>query len=396
MKKITNPYRAGAGLMPVYLAGRNQELEDVDMMFQALLVNIPVKSIIYSGLRGVGKTVLLNALYKNAVSYNIFCKYIEVENRQDFISQIVSCGQSFVREASLTGKVSYMINKAIDALKSLSVSFDQYNNTFELSIKDDFLYKSNNLTQSLTETFISMGEIASELHKPICFFVDEIQYMKKEELGALISALHRSNQLGYPLMMIGAGLPKIYKMLAEEKSYSERLFRYKQIGSLCEEDAKTAIIEPAKHFAVTYTEEALENIIALTKGYPFFVQQFCQIIYDNVDNKIITGIDVNNSVNDYLQELDYGFFKVRYDRCSEQEKKFIFAMVCCEELPCSIGNIAKNMRKSTSQISPIRAKLIDKGIIFSVKYKELDFTVPEFSNFVQRKEEYYDWLKERK
>lgn len=126
--------------------------------------------------------------------------------------------------------------------------------------------------------FTSVGEIAKKTETPICFFIDEIQYMKQEELGALIAALHRSNQLGYPIMIVGAGLPKIYKMLSEEKSYSERLFIYKEIGSLSVEQSKKAIEIPAEQFEVSYTPEAVEKIISITKGYPFFIQQMCHSI----------------------------------------------------------------------------------------------------------------------
>lgn len=393
MRKVINPYRAGAGLMPLYIAGREEEMNNVDVMFRSLCENIPVQSIVYSGLRGVGKTVLLNVLYKNATTYNVFCKYIEVETRQDFISQIVSCSQMFIREASLTGKASHIISKAIDALKSLSISFDPDGNVFELSVQDKVLYKSNNLTQSLTEVIVSVGELAYEMHRPICFFIDEMQYMKQDELGSLIAALHRANQLGYPIMVIGAGLPRIYKMLADEKSYAERLFRYKIIDSLSREESKVAIIEPARQFFVEYTDDALDCIISVTKGYPFFIQQLCQVVYDETDQKVIQLTDVQRNLEKFFSILDEGFFKSRYDRCSEADKKFIFAMVKCGCLPCTIGDVAHNMNKDTSSISPTRAKLIDKGLIYSVRYKELDFTVPEFDGFIKRKEEYQHWLK---
>lgn len=227
-----NPYRPGAGLMPMYLAGRNDTINTVEQMFQALTMNIPTQSIIFSGLRGIGKTVLINKLQKTAENKGIFCKHIEVETRNDFISQIASCSQAFLREVSAKEKFRHLIKKSIDSIKSLVVSFDPNGNTFSLSVQDKELYQSNNLTQSLTDVFTAIGETAYESETPICFFIDEIQYMKQEELGSLIAALHRSNQLGYPIMIIGAGLPKIYKMLSDEKTYSERLFIYQEIGTL--------------------------------------------------------------------------------------------------------------------------------------------------------------------
>lgn len=386
-----NPYRPGAGLKPTYLAGRDKDIQSVEQMFEALTWNIPTQSVIFSGLRGVGKTVLLNRLQEIAEEKNIFCKHIEVEERNDFISQIAVCSQSYLRQISAKEKFKSLIQKPLDAIKSLVVSFDPNENTFSLSLQERELYQSNNLTQSLTDVFTAIGEAAYKANMPICFFIDEIQYIKQEELSALIAAIHRTNQLSYPIMLIGAGLPKIYKMLSEAKSYLERLFWYKEIDSLTVDQARQAIQEPASNFGVTYTEDATNRIIEVTKGYPFFLQQMCQIVYNNTDEKCIKLHDVENSVNEFFEVLDNGFFKVRYERCSEAEKKFIFAMVKCGILPCTISNIASILEKDTTTASPVRAQLISKGIIYAVRYKELDFTVPEFDKYIQRLDEYQKW-----
>lgn len=389
-----NPYRPGAGLMPTFLAGRDEDIQNVEQMFIALTMNIPTQSIIFSGLRGVGKTVLLNKLQKIAEDKDIFCSHIEVEERNDFISQVASCSQAFLRKVSTKEKFKNLIQKPLDAIKALVVSFDPNDNTFSLSLQDKELYTSANLTQSLTEVFVTIGETAYKSETPICFFIDEIQYMKQKELGSLIAALHRTNQLGYPVMVIGAGLPKIYKMLSDEKSYSERLFLYKEIGSLNEEQSKNAIEIPVRKFGVTYSKSAVNKIISLTKGYPFFIQQMCQIVYKNTNEKEIKSGQVEENIKEFFETLDVGFFKVRYERCADSDKKFIFAMVRCGELPCTISNVAKNLHKNVNQISTTRAQLISKGIIFPIRYKELDFTVPEFSGYIQRLDEYKQWCEE--
>ena len=389
-----NPYRPGAGLMPTYLAGREEDIQNLEQMFDALTMNIPTQSIIFSGLRGVGKTVLINRLQKIAEDKDIFCRHIEVEERNDFISQIATCAQVFLRKVSTKEKFKNLIQKPLDAIKSLVVSFDPNDNTFSLSLQEKELYKSTNLTQSLKEVFTTIGETAYKSSTPICFFIDEIQYMKPRELGSLIAALHRTNQLGYPVMVVGAGLPKIYKMLSDEKSYSERLFLYKEIGSLNEEQSRNAIVIPASKFGVSFSEGAIEKIISLTKGYPFFIQQMCQVVYKNTDEKEIKSAHVEENTDEFFQTLDIGFFKVRYERCADSDKKFVFAMVKCGELPCAISNIAKTLHKNVSQISTTRAQLINKGIIFPIRYKELDFTVPEFSGFIQRLEEYQQWCQD--
>lgn len=391
-----NPYRPGAGLMPTYLAGRDEDIANIEEMFDALVLNVPTPSVMFSGLRGVGKTVLINEIQKKAEQRDIFCKHIEVEERSDFIPQIVTCSQSFLRKVSVKEKAKHLIQKSLDAIKCLRFSFNPEKNDFSLSLQDRELYQAISLNQSLTDLLVAIGEAAYAANTPICFFIDEIQYMKKRELGALIAALHRTNQLGYPVMIIGAGLPKIYKMLSDEKSYSERLFIYKEIGSLTNEQSAKAIEEPAKRFNVSYTEEAVKAITEVTKGYPFFIQQMCQVVYKNADSKLIELQHVKNSLNEFLSLLDSGFFKVRYERCTENDKKFIFAMVKCGELPCTISNVAKNLHKSANSISTARAQLINKGIIYSTRYKELDFTVPEFSEYIQRLDEYKQWNKELK
>lgn len=386
-----NPYRPGAGVRPQYLAGRDEDIENVTNMFTALTLNIPTQSVIFSGLRGVGKTVLINRLQEIAEEKNIFCKHIEVAERNDFISQIATCSQAFLRQISVKEKFKNLIKKPLDAIKSLVVSFDPNDNTFSLSLEEKDLYKTNNLTQSLTDVFTSLGEAAAKAEIPICFFIDEIQYIKSENLGALIAAIHRTNQLGYPIMIIAAGLPKIYSMLSSEKSYSERLFIYKEIDSLEREQAIKAIEMPIKQFNVKYSDKAINKIIEVTEGYPFFIQQLCQIVFQNIDSKVISDIDVENNLEEFFEKLDTGFFKLRYERCSAAEKKFIFVMVKCGELPCTIANIAEIMKKSINSISTARAQLINKGIIYPVKYRELDFTVPQFSGFIHRLEEYKQW-----
>lgn len=386
-----NPYRPGAGLMPVYIAGRDEDIQNVSQMFDALTMDIPTQSIIFSGLRGVGKTVLINKLQSIAEEKGIFCKHIEIEERNDFISQIAECSQAFLRTISAKEKFKHLIQKPLEAIKSLVVSFNPEDNSFSLSMQDRELYVSNNLTQTLTEVFSTIGETAQKTETPICFFIDEIQYMKQNQLGSLIAALYRANQLGYPIMIIGAGLPKIYKMLSDEKSYSERLFMYKKIDSLTDEQSEKAIEEPAKKFNIIYAHEATNKIVEITKGYPFFIQQLCKIVYDKTSKDVIELSDVENCIDEFLSSLDERFFKSRYERCAESDKKFVFAMVECGELPCTISNVAHNLNKTVGSISTTRAQLISKGIIYPVRYKELDFTVPEFSGYIQRLEEYKQW-----
>lgn len=172
------------------------------------------------------------------------------------------------------------------------------------------------------------------------------------------------------------------------------LFIYKEVGSLTYEQTCRAVVEPVKKFNVEYTNEAIQRIYEITKGYPFFIQQMCQVVYKNMDEHLIDVADVDNNIDEFYRLLDVGFFKVRYERCAESDKKFVFAMVKCGELPCTISNVAKNLNKNVNSISTTRAQLINKGIIYPIRYKELDFTVPEFSGYIQRLEEYKQWCEE--
>ena len=185
-------------------------------------------------------------------------------------------------------------------------------------------------------------------------------------------------------MTVGAGLPRLVKLLSDVRSYSERLFIYKEIGSLSKEQAKLAIINPAKRLDIAYCDEATDEIFNITKGYPFFIQQFCQTMFNNDVPTVIRKTDVQNTITEYYEILDAGFFQSRYERCSDGERKFIFAMTDCGSLPCTISGIAEKMNKDVKSISPVRAKLIDKGIIYPVRHSELDFTVPDFDKYIGR------------
>ena len=186
----------------------------------------------------------------------------------------------------------------------------------------------------------------------------------------------------------------IYLWICYTESIYKRLFLYKEIGSLTYEQSKKAIEEPAKKFNISYTSDAIKKIIKITKGYPFFIQQMCQVVYKNTDEKIIQEIHIDDNIDEFFKLLDIGFFKVRYERCSDGEKKFVFAMVSCGELPCTISNVSKKLDKKVKTISPTRAQLINKGIIYPVRHSELDFTVPEFSGYIQRLDEYNQWCEE--
>lgn len=383
--RVVNPYTPGAGKMPSYLAGREELVSSAKMNIHATVKGYPQNPVVYYGLRGVGKTVLLNAIEKEADSLPVICEHIEIMERGSFTRQIAISSQKILRELSLLEMAKEVIGKLKNVLTSFYVTYNPSDSTFTAGLSENAAYGGvGSLSEDLTELMVTIGKAAEKLQRPICFFVDEIQYMKKDEMEALISALHRSNQLRLPIIFYGAGLPKVLKIFGEVKSYSERLFQFMEIDSLREADAKKAIIEPAKAFNVTYEPVAVEEILKQTQGYPYFIQALCSMVWRKTDESFITRQAVCDNEPLYLEELDKGFFKVRFDRCTKKEQEFLFAMVQCGELPCTIANVANFLEGSVKAISPFRATLIDKGVIYATGHGEIDFTVPQFDKYLMR------------
>lgn len=382
-----NPYTPGAGFMPAYLAGRDDMVKSAETILNSLKAGYPQQSIIYHGLRGVGKTVLLNKIEEIADDFGILYEQIEIKERSDFAAQIASISYKFVKQMSIVENARAAIQNLITTLRHFSITYSPEDQSFSLSPTESELaiVIPKNFPEDLTDVFLALGNAALKSKKAICFFIDEIQYLKKAELEALANAIHRANQKRLPIMIFGAGLPKILKDLGDAKSYSERLFKFISVDSLSSEAAHLAITQPASDLNVCYTEEAVEYILEITKGYPYFIQEFCSVIWGNAEDRdTISKEDVAASKNAFYQRLDDGFFMVRYKRCTSRELDFLFAMVRCGDLPCTISNVAKQMNRDLASISPIRAQLISKGLIYAAHYAEIDFTVPQFDEFLLR------------
>ncbi len=378
-----NPYTPGAGVMPGYLSGREKVIKEAENNIFHLIHGYPQRPVIYYGLRGVGKTVLLNKIEEYAFLSDILYCHIEVKEKTDLILELINESNIFLKELSNIEKIKSMLNKLKEAIENLSVTYTDGDNSLTINTNKDF--KNVVLSNNITKLFITLGMVAKESSKAIIFFIDEIQYAKKEELEALITALHRINQLRLPITIFGAGLNKILSMLTVSKTYAERMFSFSEITSLSYEETKEAILKPIENLNITFEEKALEEIYRLTEGYPYFVQELCKILLDNIKSKEkITLNDIKNNIDIFYEALDIGFFKTRISKCTDRELEFLFSMNQCGELPCTISNVAKIMKKKVSSISPIRANLINKGIIHSNKFGEIDFSVPLFDKFLDR------------
>ena len=388
-----NPYTPGAGFVPAYLAGREHLLKDAEKYLNAICNGYPQQSVIYYGLRGVGKTVLLNIIEQIADTKDVLFEHIEIKeikNRNEkgyFEQQIANVCKKFIHAMSIKESAQDLVKKAWGMWRAFSVTYNGQDNTFSMGINEDMLgyIGTGDLSSDLTDLFVAMGKIAKEAGYAICLFVDEIQYMQDDELEAEINAIHRCNQLRLPIMIFGAGLPKIIKSMGEVKSYTESVFKFEMVDALKENETQEAIVQPAADFDVKYSDDALQLIIEITGRYPYFIQELCSTVWDLSEEPLIRKRIVEEAKQLFLERLDQSFFKVRYDRATPKERQFMFAMVKCGDLPCTISNVAKILEKQVKSISPTRGQLINKGLIYATGYAEIDFTVPQFDGFLKRK-----------
>lgn len=380
-----NPYTPGAGFMPAYLAGREKLLENAELYLNSIKGRYPQQSVVYYGLRGVGKTVLLNAVEEIADNLDILYSHIEANETERFTSKLLTSVNKFIRKISVKDAAKDLARKCIALVRSFAVTYKVEEGEFGVSMGPEESVSAGVYADDLTDIFVQLGKAALRSGDTVCFFVDEAQYLSEEEVGGLIIALHRCNQLRLPVMLFAAGLPKIKKTVGEACSYSERLFRFEYVGALTDEEAASAICEPARDLGVSYTDGAVRKIIAVTCGYPYFIQEFCNVLWRlSADTKTIAEDAASQAEPVFYEVLDSGFFSVRYERCTHREKGFMAAMVRCGTLPCGISQVAKVMKKQASAVSPVRAQLISKGMIYSTGYAEIDFTVPQFDSFLRR------------
>lgn len=382
---LPNPYRPGAGMSPAYLAGRDNTINEAQNILQAINYGYSARSVVYYGLRGVGKTVLLNYIENLSDEMDLPSEYMEIAERdRSFQYQMALHIYKLINRLSLLKNIESHIKKALSILKAFTIKYGCDDISIEVNPANG-ISDTGNLANDMTELFLALGVIAQKQNKGVVLFIDEIQYIKDDEFEALMEAIHRTNQKNYPIVIFSAGLPKIAKIAGDVKSYAERLFDFIEIDSLNNEEAKLALIEPAKRFQINYTDEAINKIIEITQGYPYFLQEYGKWVWECKKEESIIDIKIVNKAYDkFEQSLDKAFFKVRHDRATAREIEFMTAMVACEKLPCSTKEIANIMGESIQAISPLRAQLIHKGFIYAAKRGEVDFTVPQFDKYLKR------------
>ncbi len=384
MDPIKNPYAPGAGSRPPALTGREKEIESFRILAERLLEGRSAKSIIVTGLRGVGKTVLLNTFRDVAEARGFKTGDTEVTHDIDFKSTMAR----LVRRALLTmSPIARIKDKALMAARVLKAFTVKTPEGYELGINVDALRgkaDSGNLSEDLSDLFIALGEAAKEKRSGVIFLLDEIQFLKRPDLEALIAATHQAAQRGLPMTVVGAGLPQIPKLAGEAKSYAERLFDYPDIGRLDAKAAKAALEEPADRLGVKYEPEATSAILRYTEGYPYFLQEYGKHVWNIAQGSTITKTDVENARPGVIAQLDDNFFRVRIARTTPTEKNYVAAMAALGRGPYKTGDISEKLEKESSALAPLRGKLINKGLIYGPAHGLTDFTVPQFDNFLRR------------
>ena len=387
MDPRTNPYSPGAGNPPPELVGRDELIEKISIELDRCKNGLSHRSFLMVGLRGVGKTVLLNRLATDAEVNHFAVVSIETPERRSLPALLAPPLRSTLIKLDTSAAANDIVKKTLKVLGSFIGAMKIKYNDIEFGIdlgKEAGLADSGDLENDLTELFLQIGLAAKERQTAFVLFIDEIQYIKEEEFAALIMALHKCTQRQLPVMVVGAGLPQLIGQAGEAKSYAERLFQYPEIGPLDRDAAKKALTLPAAEKGVNYTDEALEEILSQTKGYPYFLQEWGKHSWQCADSSPITGDDARQASRIAISELDGSFFRVRFDRLTQSEKKYLRAMAELGDGPHRSGDIAHLLEKEVQSGAPIRASLINKGMIYSPDHGDNSFTVPLFDGYMKR------------
>lgn len=385
MDPVYNPFAPGAGSQPPELAGRDDIISAAHIALQRILIGKHDKSQIMLGLRGTGKTVLLNRIEKLAEESGYLTSFIEAPENKSFAELIYPKIHYVLRKLSMIEDAKASAYKALRTLRSFVSVFKISVGNTSISVDPETGEADSGILEyDLSDLFIRVGEAAKSAHKGWAIFIDEVQYLSEEELAALIVAIHRVNQKNLPIMFFGAGLPQVAALSGDAKSYAERLFNYPAIGALNETAANDAIEQPIKESHESITKEALQQIIKETEGYPYFLQEWGFQAWNIADRSPINLGDIKKAMPLALKRLDDGFFKVRFDRLTPKEREYVLAMAKLGKGPYRSSDIADILNESSQSLGPRRAQIIHKGMIYSPAHGDIDFTVPMFDDYLKR------------
>lgn len=387
MDRIHNPFSPGTGSPPPELAGREAILDQARVLFGRILIKRPEKSLLMTGLRGVGKTVLLNEMERMALALGYRTILVEAHEGKSLAALLAPHLRRVLFDLDRMAGAGNKARRALGVLKSFlsGIKFTVGEVEIGLDIEPERgAADSGDLEADLPNLFAAVGEAADERGAAVAILIDEIQYFGSDELSALIMAMHRMQQRQLPLVLIGAGLPILPGLAGESKSYAERLFSFPDVGPLPSEAANKAIRDPVVDAGEAVEPEALAEIFRLTRGYPYFLQEWGYQAWNHALMSPI-GLKVIHETSDLVRaRLDTNFFRVRFDRLTPREKHYLRAMAELGVGPHRTGDIADALRVKISTLGPVRASLIKKGMVYSPSHGDMAFTVPLFDEFMRR------------
>lgn len=387
MNPIHNPYAPGAGTKPPALTGRDELREALRISLARIKLGKSAKSVLLLGLRGVGKTVLLDQILEDAEESGIHTVRIEAPEQQSLPAMLAPALRIELLRLSRAAKAKDVAWRALKALAGFAKALKLTYQDIEVGLDaepEKGLADNGDLATDLTALLQAVGEAAKQEATALVLFIDELQYVHEVELAALITALHRCAQKQLPVTLVGAGLPQLRGKMGEAKSYAERLFEFPEMGPLNRQSCDQALVIPARLEGVEFEETALERIFNETKGYPYFIQEWGKHSWDVASRSPITIEDVVIASKETIATLDESFFRVRFDRLTPLEKDYMKAMSVLGKGPHRSGDIAARMNKEVTRLAPIRSGLIAKGMIYSPSHGETAFTVPLFDEFILR------------
>ena len=387
MDPVTNPYAPGAGTPPPELAGRAELREAVRIASERVRAGRPAKSLLLIGLRGVGKTVLLDRMRSDAEASGMHTLRIEAPEDRSLPAILApQLRQALLRLSAVEQARDYG-KRALRALAGFARALKVKYQDIEVGVDyepEPGLADNGDLEHDLQALFETAGEAAQSAGTALILFIDELQYVEEDQMAALITALHRMAQRQLPVMMVGAGLPQLPGRMGRAKSYAERLFDFPQIGPLDEAAARNAIALPAQQQNVIFVPEALDRIVRETQGYPYFLQEWGKHVWDIAPRSPITAEDVEHATARAVAALDENFFRVRFDRLTPVEKRYLRAMAELGPGPHRSGDISTVLGRKVTSLGPTRNQLISKGMIWSPNHGDTAFTVPMFDRFMKR------------
>jgi hypothetical protein len=382
-----NPYAPGAGTPPPELAGRDDLIERAAVALDRIRAGRSARSVILYGLRGVGKTVLLNRIRLDAEARGIASVKIEAPEERSLPGLLTPALRATLLRLNRGEAAKANVQKALRALagfaKALKVKYQDIE--FGLDINpEEGLADSGNLDNDLTDLLSAVGAAATERGTAVALFIDELQYVPEDQLASLITALHSANQDQLPITMVAAGLPQLIGQTGRAKSYAERLFEFVSVDRLDDDAARAALTVPAAKEDVEYEPGAVAEVLNQTHGYPYFLQEWGKHSWDVAIDSPIKMEDSARATVEALAELDASFFRVRFDRLTPAEKRYMRAMAELGQGPHRSGDIADTLGRKVTTVAPVRNSLIAKGMIFSPAHGDTAFTVPLFDGFMKR------------